>query len=294
MKNQEAVILKRNRLIGLAIIPAFLLVGTGFGKLFAQEKKVAVEELVAAHIKSIGHPEVLKRLHSRWVSGSAAVKFVQGAAGDLGSGSFLIASEKNKVGIRMLFGAINYPGEYFAFDGQDVTVGHINPGERSLLGDFIFRFNEIMREGLLGSALSTAWPLLNIGEKHATLTYSKGKLNGRPVHVINYRFEKSSDVTAKLFFDLENYHYVRTEYVVRHTTLPTSNIMSSPPNAIYSLTEKFDDFETVGDLTLPHSYTMEYSAEGQGLSFVAAWTMNAGLEIVNNKQIGLDFFKAEK
>jgi hypothetical protein len=285
---------KSRSVYGFIIVLAFSIIAAGFSGSFAQEKKITVEELIAAHIKSIGNPGALKRIHSRWMSGSAAAKFVQGAAGDLGSGSFVIASENDKVGIRMIFGAINYPGEYFAYDGKDVTVGHINPGERSLLGDFIFRFNEIIREGLLGGTLSTAWPLLNIKAKSATLAYSKGKVNGQPVHVIEYHLQKASDVTIKLFFGWDDCRHIRTEYAVRHTSRPTNNIMASPADAIYSLIEKFDDFETVGNITIPHSYTMEFSAEGQGLSFVADWAMNVGLEIANNKKIELDFFKMEK
>jgi hypothetical protein len=47
------------------------------------------------------------------------------------------------------------------------------------------------------------------------------------------------------------------------------------PDSIYVLVEKFDDFKKVGALTLPHSYTLEYSVEGQGHTFIAKWIMKA-------------------
>ncbi len=47
------------------------------------------------------------------------------------------------------------------------------------------------------------------------------------------------------------------------------------PDSIYVLIEKFDDFKKVGAMTLPHSYTMDYSVEGQGHTFIAKWTMKA-------------------
>jgi hypothetical protein len=289
---------KRKWLIGFASILFFPFTAGRFPQIFAQDNALAVDELIAAHLKSIGSPEALERVHSRVVSGLASVRFIQGYAASPDNGAFIIASEQRRVGIRMKFGLLEYPGEYFAYDGKNVTVAHINPGERSPLGRFVFRFDGILKEGLMGGVLSVAWPLLDIKERHAELIYEKGKLEGRPVHVLDYRPKNNFGVRIRLFFDWNTHHHVRSEYHVRqraYAPWETSDedIMSSPPDSIYALVEKFDNFKPTGGLMLPRSYTIEYSAEGRGPSFVANWIMGVE-QITDNGQIESDFFVAEK
>jgi hypothetical protein len=320
--------LKRKRLVCLMIFLLLPLAAAAADKSFAQEKKMTVDELVAAHLKSIGSPEALKGTLTRAVSGSASVDFLQGMYGSWKNGRFIFASEPNKSGLQMAFSIVNYPGEYFAYDGQNATIAHVNPGDRSLLGDFLFRHDGILKEGLLGGVLSVNWPLLDMKGKQAWLVYSKEKLEGRPVYVIEYRPKKSFATKIKLFFDAVNYRHVRTEYTVRDQydfTLQTQtqpayqmesidnpgnpstiritpngynvfvgSIMSSPPDSIYTLVEKFGDFKKVGELTLPHSYKIEYSAEGQGVSFVGNWIMNIDPQVANNTRVETDFYRAEK
>jgi hypothetical protein len=319
---------KRNWLVCLMICLLLPIAAASADKSFAQENKMTVDELVAAHLKSIGSPRALKGTLARALSGSASVDFLQGMYGSWINGRFIIASEPNKVGIQMSFGIVNYPGEYFAYDGQDATVAHVNPGDRSPLGDFLFRHNRILKEGLFGGVLSVNWPLFNMKAKQAWIRYSKEKLEGRPVYVIEYRPKKSFDTKIKLFFDGENYRHIRTEYTVRNQydftaltqTQPAyqiesidnpgnpstlritpngynvfvGSIMSSPPDSIYTLVEKFGDFKRVGELTLPHSYKIEYSAEGQGFSFVGNWIMNIDPQVVNNTRVETNFYRAEK
>lgn len=268
---------------------------TGYG--FAEDQ-VTPKQVVAVHLKSIGSPEALAALKTLAFVGTTSVEFIQGGHGSM-SGTSMCVSEGNKLAIVFKYGDINYPGEYFAYNGKDVSVGHINPGQRSPLADFLFQHNGIMKEGLLGGIFSGGWPLLNLQEKQGDLTYREAKIDGRRLHEIEYRPKQSlRDMKIKLYFDLETYRHVRTEYRVRvrddmsaspggfgmrtgkyQAAGPDDNgfetLHGGLPDSIYVLTEKFDDFKKVGAMTLPHSYTMDYSLEGQGHSFIARWTMKA-------------------
>ena len=283
----------------------------------SQEKKITADELVAAHLKSIGAPEAIKGIQSRIVSGQASVKFIQGAAGSWNDGGFLVASEPTRMGLAMKFGALEYPGEYFAYDGKDVTVGNMKPGQKSPIADFIYRHSSFVKEGLLGGALSVAWPLLSLQERGAELKVSEGKLDGKPVYEVEYRPKKAiADLKIKLYFDTENFHHLRTEYKVSHrddmsaardvvssaplgagydngTARPNATIMDGVANSYYTLVEKFDNFQKAGNLTLPYSYTLEYEVQGQGTSFVANWNMRSSGQFINNGKIDSDFFKAK-
>jgi len=304
--------LKRSRFIGLTIVLLLPILSIAF----AQEKVMTPDELIAAHLKSIGSPEALKALQSRVLSGLAAVKFVQGASGAWNDGAFLMASEANKVGLVMQFGALEYPGERFGFDGKNVVVGNMKPGQRSPVADFIYRHNSFVKEGLLGGTLSLAWPFLNSKEKQAELKVGNGKLDGRPVYELEYRKKNLGDVRVKLIFDAENFHHLRSEYKVTvksdmtatrnavgsvtilHTErgdnemAPNATIMDGVADSNYMLVEKFDNYQAAGGLTLPYSYTIEYELQGQGTSFVANWAMRASGKFTNNGQIDPSFFNS--
>ena len=185
---------------------------TGYG---VAKDQVSPAQVAAAHLKSIGSPEALAALKTLTFVGTTSVEFIQGQVGNM-SGQSMCVSEGNKLGIVLKYADINYPGEYFAYNGKDVSVGHISPGQRSPLADFIFRYNGIMKEGLLGGVFSTGWPLLNLQEKQVALTYRETTIDGRRLHEIEYRPKQGlNDMKIKLYFDLETYRHVRTEYRVR-------------------------------------------------------------------------------
>jgi len=128
----------------------------------------------------------------------------------------MCVADGKKLAIVLKYGDLNYPGEYFAYDGKDVSVGHISPGQRSPLADFLFRHKGIMKEGLLGGVFSIGWPLLNLKEKQVELEYRETTIDGRRLHEIEYRPKDSlRDMKIKLYFDQETNRHVRTEYRVR-------------------------------------------------------------------------------
>lgn len=286
MKNGKGILLLTGLLLGSSAFFPYQTVS-------AEDKEITPEVVVANHLKSIGKPEDLKEIKNRGFDGLASVEFIQGASGK-GDGIFLLLSEGPKVAILLRYNDLDYPGEYFAFDGEDVTVGYLRPGQRSPVADFIFRYNRLMKEGLLGGTLSCAWPLLHLQGKNTTLLYDVEKKEGRRLHRLEYRPEKHlGDLRVKLYFDPDTFRHVRTEYRVRvqmdmsvpqrdtSTNGSGGTMFQKIPDSIYVLTEKFDDFREENGLTLPHKYTIDYSLEGQGQSFVACWTARLNNSVYN-------------
>jgi len=202
----------------LTVIAAcFVLCALRADSLYSQGKDLTAAQLVARHLNSIGKPEDLAKIKSRGMSGAAAVQFIQGFSGQLTDGQFLCASEGQNLGMQLKFKDVNYPGEYFAYNGKETTVGHISPGIKSPIAEFIYRYNAIMREGLLGGVLSVAWPLLNIQERQPELEIRQEKVDDKNYYVLDYGSRKrlGNDLKVKLFFDPETFRHVRTEYRVR-------------------------------------------------------------------------------
>jgi hypothetical protein len=269
------------------------------GKTFADDNKLTPEKVVSEHIKSICSPEVLAGLKSRAFTGNATIEFITGNIGLIG-GQFEFVSEKQKQGIFYRYDALEYPGEHFAFDGKDVTVSYISAGRRSPLGDFLNRYDGIIKEGLMGGVLSVNWPLLNIDQKNAGMKYKKKKIDGRELHELEYRpKEGMGDVKVKLYFDLETFRHVKTEYKVSitHSSDITPILDGVLTNSLdtdvyYVLTEEYGDFLEVDGMTLPFSYSIHYSREGHGGTFMARWTMEA-LRWSHNSPINQQFYKVQ-
>jgi hypothetical protein len=292
----------------IIIALGFALSLTSAESVLTKDKKLSPEEVVAAHLKSLGTTELLASIKSRGISGKASVEFVQGGVGTM-VGQSVIVSSGNSLSIILKFGAADYPGEYFAYNGTDVDVATMRPGQKSPLADFIFRYNGMMKEGLLGGVMSLGWPLLDLGKRDASLKYFSAKVEGRDLHGIEYNPKRSmNNLKVKLFFEPDTYRHVRTEYNLRvrgeqalqigkTVTRGAPNSAEGRPGGLvtadagiqdpiedsyYTLVEKFSDFKEVKlndstgtGLTLPYSYSLEYSVEGQGSTFIAHWKIAA-------------------
>jgi len=202
-------------ILSIAIALGFSLSLSRSTSSFAKDKELAPDEIVAAHLKSIGSPDLLAGIKNRGMIGKTSVEFIQGGVGTL-AGQCTVASEGHSLSIILKYGGPDYPGEYFAYDGSDVEVSNITPGQRSPLGDFIFRYKGLMKEGLLGGVWSLGWPLLDIKKSKASLKYNSAKVDGRDLHEIDYTPKGGmNNIKVKLFFEPDTFRHVRTEYMLK-------------------------------------------------------------------------------
>jgi hypothetical protein len=299
---------KRNCLLPITIILILSLSLIQTNILLAKDKAMTAEQVVSAHLQSIGPADVLAGLTNRGIQGSSTVKFIIGGTGTM-TGRAAIVTSGRKLAIRFIYDGLDYPGEYFTFNGSEVQVRNINPGQRSPLGDFLFRYNQLMKEGLIGGVYYLGWALLDMKERNPLLKYFSAKVDGRELHGINYTPKGGmNDIKVKLFFEPGTFRHVRTEYALKvhgeqalqsgqtvTLTVPNSagqrggtiarnaGILDQVGDSNYLLVEKYDDFKEIDGMTLPQRYTIEYSVEGQGSSFLANWIMQIGKWVHNQK-----------
>ena len=300
----------------------YLLSGpAGSGNLLAKGMKLTPEEVVAAHCESLGNAEELNSIKNRGMSGTVTVQFIQGGAPGIMMGQSLLLSAGQNLGIVMRYGALEYPGEHFAFNGDEVTVANISPGQRSPLADFLYRYHGLMKEGFLGGVLSLNWPLLDIENRQPTLKGKRVRVEGRELYQIEYSPQRyMNGVRIKLFFEPDTFRHVRTEYrVIVHgeqaliagktytvgaanTITRSAGILDEVRDSVYVLVEKFADFKEIEfkevksneaiKVTLPRNYSISYSVEGEGSTFLARWNIEADRWIQNGK-IDSSFFKVQ-
>src|SRR5207237_8203045 len=143
-------------------------------------------------------------------------------------------------------------------------------------GGFLYNYDAIIKEGLFGGTLSTAWPLLDMSSHNAKLEYAGTKtIDGRQVHKLNYLPKKGSDLEISLYFDAQTFQHVRTEYYRRIASQMGNTVDTSARQRElrYKLTEEFSDFSNEGGLVLPHTYTLNLALEGNKRTSYSDWTI---------------------
>ena len=154
----------------------------------AKDDKPKPDQLVASHLAALGSAEKRAAVKSRAATGTVQVVFRLGAQGQL-SGPAALLSVGHKARINWAFNQLEYPGEQFGFDGSRVTVGLVRPGVRSNLSEFIYQFDYLLKEGLLGGVLATGWALLEVPERQPKLDVTGlKKIEGKQLHEVSIAF----------------------------------------------------------------------------------------------------------
>lgn len=253
----------------------------------AAQEKLRAEEIVAKHLEAIGAAGARASVKNRIAVGKVAANFRSPVAARF-DGRVVMASEGSKSLLGMSFENSNYSQEKFGFDGREVTVGYQRPGVRSNLSEFILTHKDILKQGLLGGALSTAWTLLGLSEKKAKLESSGTKrIGGRPAYELKYLPRGGSDLQISLFFDAENFRHLRTEYTRLISAQLGGSIDASAGQRAtrYKMVEEFADFAEEGGLILPHTYTLQLELDTRGGTYAAEWKMSLS-QFAFNQPVG--------
>ncbi len=277
------------------LILSFVLFGasipTAIDTARAQEKKLTMEELLARHLEAIGGAESRARASSRVASGKSNLIIRLGGAANL-DGTAMIVSSGPKFRFGMQFSTQDYTGEDMAFDGSRSATGLLPQGRRSGLSTFLNSQSLPLREGLMSGVLSTAWPLLRVGQLQPKLDYRGIKKFGdRQLHEVGYRAAKGGgEVKTQLYFDPATLRHVASKYAFEiGAGIGTRESSNENPESYFSVTEMFDDFRVVDGLTLPHKYRLQYSSENRSSSSLYDWTVVIS-EIAHNRSLDNQLF----
>jgi hypothetical protein len=269
----------RKTLFSFSLLLAAAIVLAGFtGPSVPASDKPKAEELVSKHLDALGTPEARTALKSLNVEGNALAKFTRGGTGQTG-GPFAMVSSGHKLVMKMTFAVSTYlenlnsqQGESFAFDGEKKSIGYVNAGQRSQLEDFMNHNGEVLAEGLIGGALSTAWPLYDLQKRDARLDVDGlKKVDGKELFRVTYHPRHGTgDLKIYLFFDPENFRHVKTIYMEQSQAQLGSSIDRGSfgglggGGANLTLEEDFGGFAKVNKLMLPTQWTLKYEQEGVG------------------------------
>lgn len=249
----------------------------------AKDPKPTSDAIISRHLDSIGSAEARAAAVSRVSQGQVVfAEMIQHSLRMEGKATLLSQDRKHRCEFQ--FASPHYPGEQFVYDGNKGMVAMVDQTSRSRLGSFLFLQEEILREGLFGGVLSTAWPLLQLQNTRPGLKYEGlKKIDGHQLHEISYiprKRSESGELTIHLYFEPETYHHVLTVYTV--TTLHGSQTLSDPNQTTTIVEERFGDFQLVDGLTLPRHWDIRYRVEPQNLAQEYQWDVSL-TQIGHNK-----------
>jgi hypothetical protein len=263
-----------------ALILAFVFAAVLPGS--AKDPKPTVNAIISKHLDSIGTIEARANVISRVAEGKVVfAEIIQHTLRLEGTANLL--SQERKHRCEFQFANPQYPGEQFVFDGNKGLVGMVDQTSRSRLGNFLFLQEEVLREGLFGGVLSTAWPLLNTSVNPSLKYEGLRKIDGQQLYEISYLPKKrseSGDLAIHLYFDPETYHHVLTVYKV--TMLHGTQALSDPNQTTVVVEERFGDFRQVDGLTLPRHWDIRYRVEPQNFAQEYQWDVVLA-QIAHNK-----------
>lgn len=249
----------RSRTLPTLVITAVVLMSLSI----CAAKDIDVGDLVKKNLESIGTASARAAVKSRVTQGPVRLAGVTGPAGTL-DGKQVIASEGTKVVILLKLMNANFHGERFVSDGQKTLVAQIRPGAYSPFGEFVLVHDEILKEGLLGGALSTGWALAHLEEHHSKLRYEGLKKVGDvELHRVDYAPSKHSDLEIKLYFEPETFRHVLTTYsmTISPQMATTDDQTARQRPGYYRIEERFGDFKVIDGLQLPRRWVLRFTKD---------------------------------
>jgi hypothetical protein len=229
----------------------------------AAKDESQVGDLVKKHLNSIGTEQARAAVKSRATEGTLSFQVPNTSTGRQ-DGKQVYVSEGNKLVSLLKLPNPTYHGERFVSDGKKTLIAVLKPGVYSNLGQFVLVHNEILTEGLWGGTLSTSWALAHLDERFAKLQ-DRGlkKVDGRELRRLDYLPKKHGDLEIQLYFEPDTFRHVMTVYSLAITPqMGRSDIDTArQQESRYRLEERFSDFKSVDNLTLPQRWTIQFTAE---------------------------------
>lgn len=241
--------------------------------LTAKDPKLDGKTLLQNHLRSLkGEGSVLD--DTRTASGGAQIQIILGGTGQMvGDARFLSAPDR--LYYISEFDNPDYDREEFAYDGRRVHIGFHAPGSYTQLGNFLNVYDEMLKEGLLGGALSLSWPLLDEDEAASRLRYRGLKrIENRQLHEVDYQMRRGRNLRVKLYFEPETFHHVKTIYEVRTPAAqmgPTPEATTLQRRVTFKLEESFSEFDSFDGQTLPRGWVIQLSLDTGPSSSLWEW-----------------------
>lgn len=227
----------------------------------AAKDESQTNEFVNQHLNSIGSEQARAAVKNRVAQGTVTFEILNREP-QTWEGPATLVSEGDKLASLMKFPPTVYRTEWFVRDGKKTSIAPVVPGRWTEFGNFVKVHDEILTEGLWGGTLTTGWALAHLDQTRAKMQ-DRGikKVDGVELHRIDYIPKKNSDLEIQLYFEPGTFRHVMTVYLLTISahSARTVNEGRTEQEMHYRLEERFGDFKSVDNLTLPSHWTIRFT-----------------------------------
>ena len=172
---------------------------TPLANVFGQaEQKLTADEIIDKHLAAIGGREALAKLKTRVAVGTIRKESEP-------EGRLAVMSEPNKLSVFYGFRDFDLRMVY------DGTTAFVRPAMGKQVANITDKYEQMLASGLMFNSLSL-YNLIALSKPGELKLEAKGmkKVAGKPAFVVQLKPAKGQ--AARLFFDAENFMWIRTEY----------------------------------------------------------------------------------
>jgi len=253
--------------------------------------ELKLEEVISKHLSAIGNLEKRKALKNIMMIGTS--EFHSKLPERRSYGKVAIVSDNSNLLFVSSFAAEAYPFEKIGFFKGKMEVPFVTPGIRSPLGDFLWEHPLVLKNGLFSGSMTRQWAFL--GDDAKNLKMDLGgikKIDGQKAYQINFfSGGTSGDLKVKLFFDVETFQHIRSEYREEFSgKQPKFGVLGTTSGYEIELIETFSDFKTYEEFSLPSKHKVQYLVSGTTGTYEYDWTFKIS-EVKFNQNFSEDFFR---
>jgi hypothetical protein len=253
--------------------------------ILAQDKNLTAEEIIARHLASFGSADAIAKSVNRMAVGHADFTILSSQKN--AAGNVVLASNGKDLALFSTFDMSDYRMERIGLFNNKVTVPVAEQGQRGPLGKFVLAYDKFVGQRLFGGSIFSTWALYSSDLNGVKVEVDgRKKVGGTDAWVLKVipKGGLGSGSYIKLYFDVKDFHHIRTVYRQAETErgfygnvnskasggggqVPGSWDQDMASNGS-TLTEDFSDFNVdAGGISLPHKYSVLLSFDSaQGSS----------------------------
>ena len=218
---------------------------------FDEKQALTAAEIINKHLEAAGGKQALSRIKSRVALGTAKKD------SDAAVPVAIMTEAPNRVSAIYQFVDYNWQ---LSYDGSKPIF---RPAISRALSVVMHKYEDMLTTGTMFNSISLYNALLS-GESESVKFEAKGtkKVKGRPAYVVEMKPKKGQP--ARLYFDAENFMWVRTEYgsvrVTKDMGSFTNAVESKDQETTFDFYVETTDFKEVDGVKLPFKLEMVATA----------------------------------
>ena len=267
-----------------ALLFTFVLVMAGLTFVYAQ--KPSADEIIAKHRASFGNADDIAKTKLRFAAGSGQLVIMPNRGPNTVNVTAYFASNSDDLKFMLTTEIWTVRKERIGIFSNKINIPSRDSNQpQGPLSDFLNNYDRTLTDRIFGGPVFSRWAFLSSTPlKGKFETEGKKRIGDRETWVVRYRPKDELTLGSwiKLYFDVDSFRLLRTEYRQKETDIGFSYtegaviknfpLPSSPAGGMgwngWTLIEDFSDYRVEAGVMLPHKYTLSLSSDSNAGTYL--------------------------